>query len=241
MLDEFHTYDGAQGTDVAMLLRRLGLALKSHWPDDDAAITAEDRTARWAELTPVATSATLGDKGDPAAMLEFAQTVFGEPFDDDARGHRVPAAASTSGRPAAAEKARRGHEPVAIEADRRRGRKRGGRRARRAPTLDPEALTRTVLTTSTTSASPSTRRCCSTCSGPTRWSLRWPARPPTPSASATWSAVLGPAATPQLAATGADRRLGTLPVARRRCSQPRPGRRRPGRARRSRRTCGCAS
>ena len=32
VLDEFHTYDGAQGTDVAMLLRRLGLALKSHWP-----------------------------------------------------------------------------------------------------------------------------------------------------------------------------------------------------------------
>ncbi|WP_446916157.1 DEAD/DEAH box helicase, partial [Klebsiella pneumoniae] len=32
VLDEFHTYDGAQGTDVAMLLRRLGLALKSYWP-----------------------------------------------------------------------------------------------------------------------------------------------------------------------------------------------------------------
>ena len=31
VLDEFHTYDGAQGTDVAMLLRRLGLTLKSHW------------------------------------------------------------------------------------------------------------------------------------------------------------------------------------------------------------------
>ncbi len=33
VLDEFHTYDGAQGTDVAMLLRRLGLALKSYWPE----------------------------------------------------------------------------------------------------------------------------------------------------------------------------------------------------------------
>ena len=32
VLDEFHAYDGAQGTDVAMLLRRLGLALKSYWP-----------------------------------------------------------------------------------------------------------------------------------------------------------------------------------------------------------------
>lgn len=28
VLDEFHTYDGAQGTDVAMLLRRLGLTLR---------------------------------------------------------------------------------------------------------------------------------------------------------------------------------------------------------------------
>ena len=32
VLDEFHTYDGAQGTDVAMLLRRLGAKLKSQWP-----------------------------------------------------------------------------------------------------------------------------------------------------------------------------------------------------------------
>ena len=46
VLDEFHTYDGAQGTDVAMLLRRLGIALKSHWPDDDPPITDEDRPAR---------------------------------------------------------------------------------------------------------------------------------------------------------------------------------------------------
>ncbi|WP_432560415.1 DEAD/DEAH box helicase [Granulicoccus sp. GXG6511] len=30
VLDEFHTYDGAQGTDVAMLIRRLGLALMEH-------------------------------------------------------------------------------------------------------------------------------------------------------------------------------------------------------------------
>ena len=28
VLDEFHTYDGAQGTDVAMLLRRLGATLR---------------------------------------------------------------------------------------------------------------------------------------------------------------------------------------------------------------------
>ncbi|WP_366180248.1 DEAD/DEAH box helicase [Actinomyces timonensis] len=35
VLDEFHTYDGAQGTDVAMLLRRLGLTLRAHLADDD--------------------------------------------------------------------------------------------------------------------------------------------------------------------------------------------------------------
>jgi hypothetical protein len=84
VLDEFHTYDGAQGTDVAMLLRRLGLALKSHWADEDPRITEEDRARPLGRITPVATSATLGDKGNPGVMLEFAHTVFGEPFDDDA-------------------------------------------------------------------------------------------------------------------------------------------------------------
>lgn len=84
VLDEFHTYDGAQGTDVSMLLRRLGMALKSHWPDDDPALTDADRARPLGRVTPVATSATLGDKGDPAAMLDFARTVFGEPFDADA-------------------------------------------------------------------------------------------------------------------------------------------------------------
>lgn len=74
ILDEFHTYDGAQGTDVAMLLRRLGLVLKRSLPAD----TAEAVLARpLGYMTPVATSATLGDKGDPAAMIEFASTVFG--------------------------------------------------------------------------------------------------------------------------------------------------------------------
>ena len=33
VLDEFHTYDGAQGTDVAMLLRRLGATLRMATPD----------------------------------------------------------------------------------------------------------------------------------------------------------------------------------------------------------------
>jgi len=83
VLDEFHTYDGAQGTDVAMLLRRLGLALKSHWSDDDPHLTDEDRARPLGRITPVATSATLGDKGDPAVMIDFARTVFGEEFGAD--------------------------------------------------------------------------------------------------------------------------------------------------------------
>jgi ATP-dependent helicase YprA (DUF1998 family) len=74
VLDEFHTYDGAQGTDVAMLLRRLGAALG----------VASDG-APLGGITPVATSATLGPGGDSpeasTAMRQFAAAVFGRPFD----------------------------------------------------------------------------------------------------------------------------------------------------------------
>lgn len=78
VLDEFHTYDGAQGTDVAMLIRRLGLAMKrNQWFGDD------NHDAPLGRVTPVATSATLGDEGDTTSMREFAETVFGIPFDDD--------------------------------------------------------------------------------------------------------------------------------------------------------------
>ncbi|VEI51279.1 DEAD/DEAH box helicase [Kocuria rosea] len=87
VLDEFHTYDGAQGTDVAMLLRRLGLALKAGWPEDLSeapfGLTQEDHERPLGRVTPVATSATLGAKGDPATMLDFARTVFGEAFSAD--------------------------------------------------------------------------------------------------------------------------------------------------------------
>lgn len=81
VLDEFHTYDGAQGTDVAMLLRRLGIALRSHWKRDDPALSGADWARPLGRITPVATSATLGDGGDPGEMVSFACTVFGEPFD----------------------------------------------------------------------------------------------------------------------------------------------------------------
>ncbi|MGH3861248.1 Zn-binding domain-containing protein [Actinokineospora sp.] len=73
VLDEFHTYDGAQGTDVAMLLRRLGMALGQSTPGRPLG-----------SITPVATSATLGDGSEGGRLLEFAGRVFGEPFDSDA-------------------------------------------------------------------------------------------------------------------------------------------------------------
>ena len=72
VLDEFHTYDGAQGTDVAMLLRRLGMTLGT---------TGDGRPL--GAITPVATSATLGGGAEGGPKLrEFARTVFGVEFDE---------------------------------------------------------------------------------------------------------------------------------------------------------------
>ena len=76
VLDEFHTYDGAQGTDVAMLLRRLGLTLRAHLPADDPRQEAF-AASPLGPVCPVATSATLGDGADPSQMLAFARDVFG--------------------------------------------------------------------------------------------------------------------------------------------------------------------
>lgn len=76
VLDEFHTYDGAQGTDVAMLLRRLG------------AVTGLKEPGRpLGRVCPVATSATLGEGAPGSAggsMLDVAEQVFGVPFPPDA-------------------------------------------------------------------------------------------------------------------------------------------------------------
>lgn len=83
VLDEFHTYDGAQGTDVAMLLRRLGLTLKSHW-NEASRVSDKDRARPLGKITPVATSATLGSGAAPTAMIDFAHTVFGEEFGAEA-------------------------------------------------------------------------------------------------------------------------------------------------------------
>ncbi|WP_326815375.1 DEAD/DEAH box helicase [Streptomyces sp. NBC_01763] len=73
VLDEFHTYDGAQGTDVAMLLRRLG-----------ATVGASRAGRPLGDICPVATSATLGERtGGLGGILEVAEQVFGVPFEAD--------------------------------------------------------------------------------------------------------------------------------------------------------------
>lgn len=82
VLDEFHTYDGAQGTDVAMLIRRLGMILSRHRTTDHEG--GDKSQSVLGPITPVATSATLGDGGDPSAMIDFARTVFGVPIEDNA-------------------------------------------------------------------------------------------------------------------------------------------------------------
>lgn len=69
VLDELHTYDGAQGTDVANLIRRLKLKLNMA-PD---------------QLCPVGTSATIGSGPEAAVLLaEYASKVFGETITTDA-------------------------------------------------------------------------------------------------------------------------------------------------------------
>ena len=62
VVDELHTFDGAQGTDLACLLRRLKHRLKSP------------------SVCPIGTSATLGIE-DSEALLQFAEDIFAERFD----------------------------------------------------------------------------------------------------------------------------------------------------------------
>ncbi|MFI1106378.1 DEAD/DEAH box helicase [Streptomyces physcomitrii] len=72
VVDEFHTYDGAQGTDVAMLLRRLA-----------SAVGASEKGRPLGRICPVATSATLAsgtDEDGTVQLLEVATHVFGTEF-----------------------------------------------------------------------------------------------------------------------------------------------------------------
>lgn len=67
VLDELHTYDGAQGTDVANLIRRVKLKLGI--PPG--------------QICPVGTSATIGSGAEaPRLLAQYAARVFGESFDE---------------------------------------------------------------------------------------------------------------------------------------------------------------
>ena len=70
VLDELHTYDGAQGSDVACLIRRLKRRL----------------ACAAGSVCPVGTSATIGGAASPEtirALTEFASKVFDEKFLED--------------------------------------------------------------------------------------------------------------------------------------------------------------
>lgn len=69
VVDEMHTFDGAQGADLALLLRRLKYRLQT--PKD--------------HLICVGSSATLGSGKEAAKELRgYAETIFGESFDPGA-------------------------------------------------------------------------------------------------------------------------------------------------------------
>ena len=73
VVDELHTFDGAQGTDLACLVRRLKKA----------------RGTPASHLVCIGTSATMGSQTDmiqsesSSELVEFAKQIFGEPFEDD--------------------------------------------------------------------------------------------------------------------------------------------------------------
>lgn len=64
VVDEAHVYDGAKGSELAMLLRRL-----------------RGRVGAGSHVTCIATSATVGSDSTPRAVTDFAQNLFGTPFE----------------------------------------------------------------------------------------------------------------------------------------------------------------
>ena len=66
VVDELHTFDGAQGADLACLIRRIKERVKT--PPD--------------HLCCVGTSATLGE-GSQADLADYARRLFAEPFDEE--------------------------------------------------------------------------------------------------------------------------------------------------------------
>ena len=67
-VDELHTFDGAQGTDLACLIRRLKKRLEV---DND-------------KICCIGTSATMGSKGNAKDILDYAAAIFDVPFDENA-------------------------------------------------------------------------------------------------------------------------------------------------------------
>jgi DEAD/DEAH box helicase domain-containing protein len=70
VVDELHTFDGAQGTDLAMLIRRLRRRLKGDAQDDPG------------RLVCIGTSATLGDAADTRPLRDYAGQIFAAAFDE---------------------------------------------------------------------------------------------------------------------------------------------------------------
>ena len=66
-VDELHTFDGAQGTDLACLLLRLKRRLGIY----DGYLCC------------IGTSATMGSKENNGSIVEYASEIFGEPFEKD--------------------------------------------------------------------------------------------------------------------------------------------------------------
>ena len=64
VVDELHTFDGAQGTDLALLLRRLRARLKTPA----------------GHMICAGTSATLGGASNTSALRDYARQIFGAPF-----------------------------------------------------------------------------------------------------------------------------------------------------------------
>ena len=67
IVDELHTFDGAQGTDLACLIRRLKSRLK----------------IQPGYLCCIGTSATMGGSDSKDALIDYGQRIFGEPFEND--------------------------------------------------------------------------------------------------------------------------------------------------------------
>nr|MBA3920694.1 DEAD/DEAH box helicase [Nostocaceae cyanobacterium] len=74
VVDEAHTYDGAKGSEVSMLLKRF-----------KASVSVEAK----GKIRCIATSASLGDASVDDKVLEFAEDFFDESFSQVIRGQRL--------------------------------------------------------------------------------------------------------------------------------------------------------